>query len=162
MDTTSKKALIKAGKATYNQTGTGLSKLLVLIPVPHRIELARLAKANGTSQQELIRFAIASLLEDPSQFAPAPKPAKTKPEPVQPELTLQEQLAVAVASEDYTEAARLRDLIANLGLAEASPSSIPGCEPEIIAQRLPQPGPEYTWVNRGSGGYWRRGKRPSE
>jgi hypothetical protein len=50
LDTTSKKALIRAGKAQYNQTGTGLSKLLVLIPVRSRIELAQLAKAKGTSQ----------------------------------------------------------------------------------------------------------------
>jgi UvrB/UvrC motif-containing protein len=68
-------------------------------------------------------------------------PVKSKP--VQPEATLEEQLAVAVAREDYDEAARLRDLIAR-------------------TWRPPQPGPEYTWVNRGSGGYWRRGKRTGE
>ena len=62
-----------------------------------------MAKAKGASQQELVRFAISALLEDPSQFIATPKSTKTepakakkaKPEPVnnQPEPTLTELIA---------------------------------------------------------------------
>ena len=137
MDTTRQKALVRAGKADYTHTPSGMTKLLVGLPLQDRQALAELAKAKGASQQELVRFAISALLEDPSQFVPASKPTKAepakakkaKPEPVmisQPEPTLNELIA---------------------------PSS---------NGKPVQPSPDHVWVKRGQGGYWRRAKRTGE
>jgi hypothetical protein len=71
------------------------TKLLVRFPFSQRLGLAELSAVTGQAQQELIRRAVAALLDEhfPGRaFGPAPKdlkavvaPAMPQPEPVEPE-----------------------------------------------------------------------------
>ena len=64
MDTTVIKAQIKAGEAQPKHDQSGMTKLLVTIPVDLRTGLAELSAESGVSQREIIRQAIRRLWED--------------------------------------------------------------------------------------------------
>ena len=64
MDTTAIKAQIRAGEAQPKHDQSGMTKLLVAIPLDLRTGLAELSAESGVSQREIIRQAIRRLWED--------------------------------------------------------------------------------------------------
>src|SRR3954447_6669437 len=64
MDTTAIRSKIKAGEAQPKHDHSGMTRLLVAIPVDLRTGLAELSAETGVSQQEIIRQAIRRLWED--------------------------------------------------------------------------------------------------
>ena len=80
MDTTAIKAQIKAGKAQPKHDQSGMTKLLVAIPLDLRTGLAELPAEFGVSQREIIRQAIRKLWEeDREPSRPTPGPARSRP-----------------------------------------------------------------------------------
>ena len=66
MDTAAIKAQIKAGEAQPRHDQSGMTKLLVAIPLDLRTGLADLSAESGVSQREIIRQAVRRLWEDGS------------------------------------------------------------------------------------------------
>ncbi len=64
MNTTELKNAIRTGEHTYTHSQTGLTKLLVAIPLGLRTSLAQLSAVSGFSQQEIIRQAVERIIDE--------------------------------------------------------------------------------------------------
>jgi hypothetical protein len=153
MDTTAIRSKIKAGEAQPKHDQSGMTKLLVAIPVDLRTGLAELSAETGVSQQEIIRQAIRRLWEDgPSAIKPNARTSTVKTAKAE-ERTDKAKAAKTVHRVTPTVSiVKPGGVLARADLPAAKPTKT---ETE---SRPPQPSPDHTWVVRGSGGYWRAKK----
>ena len=153
MDTTAIRSKIKAGEAQPKHDQSGMTKLLVAIPVDLRTGLAELSAETGVSQQEIIRQAIRRLWEDrPSAILANARTSTVKTAKAE-ETTVKAKAAKTVHQVTPTVS------IVKPG-GELLQADLPVAKPTKTKteSRPPQPSPDHTWVVRGSGGYWRAKK----
>jgi hypothetical protein len=153
MDTTTIKSRIKAGEAQPKHDQSGMTKLLVAIPVDLRTGLAELSAETDVSQQEIIRQAIRRLWEDgPSAILANARTSTVKTAKAE-ETTVKAKAAKTVHEVTPTVS------IAKTG-SELLHADLPVAKPTKTEteSRPPQPSPDHAWVVRGTGGYWRAKK----
>lgn len=149
MDTTTLKAQIRFGVTQPKHNGSGMTKLLVAIPLDCRTMLAEMATSTGTSQQELIRSAIRSFLINEGHYEPGHFVQRL---PKVKELKAREKVAKDQA---------VHQVAPGVSIVKTEPE--PKTKTQLKADnRPPQPSPTHTWVVRGSGGYWRARKGTSK
>lgn len=157
MDTTAIRSKIRAGEAQPKHDQSGMTKLLVAIPVDLRTGLAELSAETGVSQQEIIRQAIRRLWED----GPTAIQANARTSAVK-----------TAKAEETTEKAKAAKTVHRVtptvsivkSGSELLHADLPTAKPtkSMTESRSPQPTPEHTWVVRGTGGYWRAKKGTSK
>ncbi len=157
MDTTSIKSRIKAGEAQPKHDQSGMTKLLVAIPVDLSTGLAELSAVTGVSQQQIIRQAIRRLWEDGPSAIQANARTSTVKTAKAEDTTVKAKAAKIVHQVTPTVS------IAKTG-SELLHADLPATKPTKTKteSRPPQPTPDHTWVVRGAGGYWRAKKGTSK
>ena len=155
MDTTAIKAQIKAGEAQPKHDQSGMTKLLVAIPLDLRTGLAELSAESGVSQREIIRQAIRRLWEDGPSAIQANARTSTVKTAKAEETTVKAKAAKTVHQVTPTVS------IVKTG-SELLHADLPAAKPTKTESRPPQSTSDHTWVVRGTGGYWRAKKGTSK
>jgi len=155
MDTTAIKSQIKAGEAQPKHDQSGMTKLLVTIPVDLRTGLAELSAESGVSQREIIRQAIRRLWEDGPSAIQANARTSTVKTAKAEETTVKAKAAKTVHQVTPTVSIVKTD-------SELLHADRPAAKPTKTESRPPQPSPDHAWVVRGTGGYWRARKGSSK
>ena len=150
MDTTAIKSQIKVGEAQPKHDQSGMTKLLVTIPVDLRTGLAELSAESGVSQREIIRQAIRRLWEDGPSAIQANARTGT----------------VKTAKAEETTVKAVHQVTPTVSIvktdSELLHADLPAAKPTKTESRPPQPSPDHAWVVRGTGGYWRARKGSSK
>ena len=137
MNTTAIRSKIKAGEAQPKHDQSGMTKLLVAIPVDLRTGLAELSAETGVSQQEIIGQAIRRRWEDGPSAIQANartsmvKTAKAEETPGRPRLRRPSTGSPPTVS------------IVNTG-SELLHADLPAIKPTKTEIRPPQPTPDHT------------------
>ncbi len=158
MDTTAIRSKIKAGEAQPKHDQSGMTKLLVAIPVDLRTGLAELSAETGVSQQEIIRQAIRRLWEDGPAAIQANARTSTVKTAKAEETT--EKAKKAKATKAVHQVTPTVSIVKSG--SELLHADLPAAKPTKTESRPPQPSPDHTWVVRGTGGYWRAKKGTSK
>ena len=155
MDTTAIKSQIKAGEAQPKHDQSGMTKLLVTIPVDLRTGLAELSAESGVSQREIIRQAIRRLWGDGPSAIQANSRTGTVKAAKTEETTVKAKAVKTVHQVTPTVSIVKTD-------SELLHADLPAAKPTKTESRPPPPSPDHAWVVRGTGGYWRARKGSSK